>query len=428
MILEQATLDEAKKLIRRFENYARQLADEYQRRSRRPRRVLFHDSLLSVRTIGPWPRALTPTWCGPTRTVLHIRYGARCPIERMCHLPLSSTLFPRQAGGGGKFAFSRSPIALFLESFTEELMEKNRSRMSSRAYAYRDDLSAQDAIQYVAAEMRGQSRVFVAEYDFSKYFDNISHDYLQKILRDRQFLLSRAEKRVVDAFLCATPVPADRYQSSGGARRERGIPQGTSISLFLANVAAWELDRSLERLGVSFVRYADDTLIWSTDYAQLCRAVDALHEIAARIGSPDQLRKIRWDSSISAGGAPSELPGWAFIEYLGHKITASSVGMKERVVRRIKERVNDLLYFNLIREPELGTQHPDRLQRVDRDYVTYVWQVRRYLYGDISERRLRRFQARGVPRRRFRGVMSFFPLLDDDQQLEIETHGSCARR
>jgi len=44
---------------------------------------------------------------------------------------------------------------------------------------------------------------------------------------------------------------------TGSPRRERGIPQGTSISLFLANVAPWDLDRSLERLGVSFVRYAD---------------------------------------------------------------------------------------------------------------------------------------------------------------------------
>jgi hypothetical protein len=43
-----------------------------------------------------------------------------------------------------------------------------------------------------------------------------------------------------------------------------GIPQGTSISLFLANVAAYALDRRLETLGVGFVRYADDTIIWST--------------------------------------------------------------------------------------------------------------------------------------------------------------------
>jgi RNA-directed DNA polymerase len=414
--LEQATLDEAKKLIRRFENYARQLADEYQRRSRRTTGTV---PRLNLKRPHYWSLA---AGFDPYLVRAHadcIAHSVWGKVSDRTYVPFTPVQhFVPKAGGGRRevcvFQVADSAVSRIVY---EGLMEKNRARMSSRAYAYRDDLSAHDAIQFVAAELRGQNRVFLADYDFSKYFDNISHDYLQKILRDRQFLLSRAEKRVVDAFLCATPIPADRYQSSGGARREHGIPQGTSISLFLANVAAWELDRSLERLGVSFVRYADDTLIWSTDYAQLCRAVDALHEIAARIGSPINFEKSSGIRLLVPEGAPSELPRLGVIEYLGHKITASSIGMKERAVRRIKERVTELLYFNLIREPELGTQHPDRLQRVDRDYVTYVWQVRRYLYGDISERRLRRFQARGVPRRRFRGVMSFFPLLDDDQQL-----------
>jgi hypothetical protein len=140
--------------------------------------------------------------------------------------------------------------------------------------------------------------------------------------------------------------------------------------------------------------------------------------MATRIGSPINLEKSGGIRLLVPAGAPSELTRVDSIEYLGHRITSSSIGVKDRVVRRIKERVTELLYFNLIREAEAGTQHPGRLQRVDRDYVTYVWQVRRYLYGDISERRLRRFQARGVPRRRFRGVMSFFPLLDDQRQLE----------
>jgi len=296
-------------------------------------------------------------------------------------------------------------------------MEKNRPRMSSRAYAYRDDITAQDAIQYIAAEVRGQSRIFLAEYDFSKYFDNISHDYIQKILHDQQFLITRVEKSVVDAYLHATPTPTSAYDPNGEPKRERGIPQGTSISLFLANIAAWDLDRSLERLGVSFVRYADDTAVWSTDYAQLCRAVDTLHEMASRIGCPINLEKSKGIRLLVPPGAPSELTRVDSIEYLGHRITSSSTGMKDRVVQRIKERIRQLAYFNLIREPEAGTQNLTRLQKVDKDYVTYIWQLRRYLYGDISERRLRRFQARGVPRRRFRGAMSFFPLLNDHKQL-----------
>jgi hypothetical protein len=414
--LEKAIRDEAEKLIRRFENYARQLADEHQRRSRRTTQSV---SRLTLRRPHYWSLRdgfnpyLVRARSGCIAHTVSSKVAGRtyAPFTPVQH-------FVPKAGGGRRevsvFQVADSAVSCLIY---ESLMEKNRSRMSSRAYAYRDDVTAQDAIQYVAAEMRSQSRVFVAEYDFSKYFDNISHDYLQKILRDRQFLLTRVEKAVVDAFLRTGAVAANNYQTSGVVRRVRGIPQGTSISLFLANVAAWELDRSLERLGVSFVRYADDTLICSTDYAQLCRAVDALHEMAARIGSPINLEKSGGIRLLVPKGAPSELPPVGAIEYLGHRITLGSVGMKDRVVLRIKERINQLLYFNLIREPQAGTQDVVRLGKVDRDYVVYVWQVRRYLYGDISERRLRRFQTKGVPRRRFRGVMSFFPLLEDHEQL-----------
>ena len=414
--LEIAIRDESGKLIRRFENYARQLADEHQRRSRRTTQSV---SRLTLRRPHYWSlhKGFDPFFVRSRADC--VAHTVEDKLYKRAYAPFTPVqhFVPKASGGRREVCVFQVADSAASRVVYESLIEKNRSRMSSRAYAYRDDVTAQDAIQYVAAEMRAQSRIFVAEYDFSKYFDNISHDYLQKILRDRQFLLTRIERSVVEAFLQTGPVPANNYQPGGGARRERGIPQGTSISLFLANVAAWELDRSLERLGVSFVRYADDTLIWSTDYAQLCRAVDTLHEMASRIGSPINLEKSGGIRLLVPKGAPSELPPVESIEYLGHRITLSSVSMKEKVILRIKKRVNQLLYFNLIREPEAGTQNTERLGRVDRDYVTYVWQVRRYLYGDISERRLRRFQARGAPRRRFRGIMSFFPLLEDHQQL-----------
>ena len=133
-----------------------------------------------------------------------------------------------------------------------------------------------------------------------------------------------------------------------------------------------------------------------------------LHKVAERIGAPINMTKSSGIRLLVPEGAPAEIKSTTEVEYLGHRVTPQSVGIKDRVVARIKKRINELLYFNLIREPAARTQDLGRLQTVDRDYVTYIWQVRRYLYGDISERVLRRFEARGVPRRRFRGVLSFF--------------------
>lgn len=53
----------------------------------------------------------------------------------------------------------------------------------------------------------------------------------------------------------------------------------------------------------------------------------------------------------------------------------------------------------------------------DRDYAVTIARLRRYLYGDLSEREVRKYQAQGAPLRRFKGVMAAFPLLDDTEAL-----------
>jgi len=44
------------------------------------------------------------------------------------------------------------------------------------------------------------------------------------------------------------------------------------------------LDRRLERLGVGFARYADDTLIWSESYDGIGRAANALEDAGVEMG------------------------------------------------------------------------------------------------------------------------------------------------
>ena len=121
---------------------------------------------------------------------------------------------------------------------------------------------------------------------------------------------------------------------------------------------------------------------------------------------------------LTADGAPAEFNRTTSIDFLGHSFRLNQVSIKLAVEKKIKTRIQKLIYYNLIRAPKLGIQNPARLARVDRDYATYIWQLRRYLYGDVSERSVRRFYRRGVPAKRFRGVMSFFPFVDCAEQLE----------
>ena len=409
---------EAAKLIARFESYARQLSDEG---ARRQRRTIFTEPKLELRRPAYWPlaRGFDPY---VVRANAHrISHSIADRIHRNAYEPRNPALHhvPKASGGLREICvFQIADSAVSREIF-KSLMRKNKNKLSSRAYAYRDDIGVHDAVQYLAAELRDKRRVFIAEYDFSNYFDSISHDHIRRTLRDKRFLLTAREEKIIDGFLrVGTPRPKEAYTETGGPERVTGIPQGTSISLFLANVAAWELDRSLESLGVSFARYADDTLIWSADYAQVCKAVDVLYNLAERIGAGVNLKKSGGVRLLVPEGAPAEFSSTTSIDYLGHRFHLDRVGIKQSLIVKIKKRIQKLIYFNLLRAPKLNEQHRSRLGRVDRDYTAYIWQLRRYMYGNVSERTIRRFRLRGVPPQRFRGVMSYFPFVDAGDELE----------
>ena len=189
-------------------------------------------------------------------------------IRTSSYEPSPSLLLPIPKPGGGsrEISISTVPDAAVAYWLGSRLIKRNSYRFSSYTYAYRADRNAHHAIEHLMAYIRGRPRLFVLEYDFAKYFDSIRHDYLYRTL-DEHFLVSPRELHLLKKFLAnshAKSVPD--YQAGTFMPRKVGIPQGSNISLFLANVACFELDREIEQIGVTFARYADDTLIVCDDY------------------------------------------------------------------------------------------------------------------------------------------------------------------
>ncbi|QZS47427.1 hypothetical protein K6966_00350 [Enterobacter cloacae complex sp.] len=79
-------------------------------------------------------------------------------------------------------------------------------------------------------------RMFIAEFDFSDFFGTIEHRFLFEQFNLNGFYISQEEKYIIKAFL---------------AERSVGIPQGTSISLFLANLCCWNFDQALGKVRIS---------------------------------------------------------------------------------------------------------------------------------------------------------------------------------
>ncbi|PEO58307.1 reverse transcriptase domain-containing protein [Bacillus wiedmannii] len=290
--------------------------------------------------------------------------------------------------------------------FYNRLLSKNKHRFSSFSYAYRNDRNVHYAIQDIALDIKANPRMFVAEFDFRDFFGSINHDYLIEQLNQNGFLISEFEKTGIKVFLDHFP---------------KGIPQGTSISLFLANIACWRLDKKLELEGLRFARYADDTVIWSESYTKICKSFDIMQDFSRETGVEINFDKSHGISLLSKKGMPSEFySDKNSIEFLGYQLSGDTVSIKPNSVNKIKQHISYLLYKNLIqplnKTPLQSVKIPS--DNNDSHFVTAIMQIRRYLYGNLSEYMLKNYLNGSYKRLNFKGVMSFYPLIDDEEQMK----------
>jgi RNA-directed DNA polymerase len=416
-ITEEHLLEECRKLIQKHERYGRELRKEDVRRKRRV------TSPNAGRILRPsyWEvdKGFDPYYV--RSNVSSIVYAINRALSARDYAPRPPIAHKVAKSSGGTRTVSIFQIAdsVVSRELFKSLSAKNRALMSARSYAYRDDLSTHDAIQYVSSEFRTDERLFIAEYDFSSYFDSISHQHLWDVLDGHNFLMTAPERRVVEAFLGTVLEDESSYGTEPMSEREPiGIPQGTSLSLFLANVAAWQMDRSLEKIGVGFVRYADDTLIWSRDYGQINEAVNVLKRESARIGASLNRKKSEGVRLFVPLGEKSEIRSTDTVDFVGYRFSRGAVGMNHSVEKRIKSRIQYLIWANLLQPLQQGGFAGKRVSPpIDRDYVVLLGQIRRYLYGHYSEAKVRQLERGATKRVRFPGVLSYFPLASDQEQL-----------
>lgn len=320
-------------------------------------------------------------------------------------LPPHCKKIPKPGGGERELTVYQIPDAAVSTYFYYRLLNKNRHRFSSFSYAYRSDRNVHFAIQDIAVDIGQNARTFIAEFDFSDFFGSIERAFLFAQLHENGFLVSPEEERVIRAFLKG---------------RDRGIPQGTSLSLFLANLVCWKLDKSFEKSGLKFARYADDTVIWSQSYTSICESFNIVNAFSREAGVAINVKKSDGISLLSKDGLAAEISSKSFFNFLGYSIGVERVSIREKTVNRIKKEVSYLLYRNLVQplknKPLRGLIIPAN----DRDVALLVaiMQIRRYLYGGLLHRDIVDYIKGRKKTLHFKGVMSFYPLLNDVAQLK----------
>jgi len=198
----------------------------------------------------------------------------------------------------------------------------------SSSHGFRRDRGAHTAIAEAKRYVE-QGHGIVVDLDLAKFFDRVNH----------QRLLNRLGQRVSDGrilklvhrMLKAKVVMPDGTRVS----TEEGTPQGGPLSPLLSNVVLDELDWELERRGLHFVRYADDTNIFVRSWRAGHRVLESTRRfIEGRL-------RLKLNEEKTTVDRPGEL------HFLGFRLTRDREGQVEvhlsaRTVQRLNRRIREL--------------------------------------------------------------------------------------
>jgi len=402
--LLKSILTECNKLIARHHRYHNSLHLEHERNKKRIRDAL--PKRIEIPSYWESSNLFNPFYV-KKRAESIARSIAR-KIESQSYMPHSpySTTIPKKDGGTRNISVYEIPDAAVSNYLFYSLMNKNKHRFSSFSYAYQQDRNVHFAIQDIVVELQRQDRLFISEFDFSDFFGSIKHSYLFQQFFKNGFLISKQDENIIRQFLSI---------------RKIGISQGTSLSLFLANLSCWKLDRAFENEGLRFARYADDTVVWSKRYDKICKSYEIIKQFSDETGININLKKSDGISLLLRPGVPSEFDRTKYnFNFLGYCISVDKVSIRDESVMKIKAHISYLLYRNLI-QPINGSvlrsvEVPNRDD--DRDLFVAIQQIRRYLYGNLTDQLLEDYTSGKIGRLTFKGLMSFYPLVTDEEQLK----------
>jgi len=164
--------------------------------------------------------------------------------------PVREVEIPKSGGGVRKLGIPSVLDRFIQQCILQVLQPMFDPTFSEHSHGFRPGRSAHDAVREAQKYIQEGKRV-VADVDLEKFFDNVNFDVLlgrlAKRIKDKRML--GLIRRYLEAGIMVNGVVMERYQ---------GTPQGGPLSPLLANVLLDEVDKELERRGLSFVRYADD--------------------------------------------------------------------------------------------------------------------------------------------------------------------------
>jgi len=237
--------------------------------------------------------------------------------------PVRRVEIPKPDGGTRMLGIPRVQDRWIQQMLLQTLQPIFDPTFSGHSYGFRPGPGAHDAVR--AAQGCVQSgKQWVVDMDITKFFDRVNHDILMNRIGQR--IGDKRVLRLIGNYLRAGVMTEGVAVSS-----QEGAPQGGPLSPLLANIYLDELDKELQKRGLSFSRYADDCNIHVGSQRAAQRVLEGISQWISR-----ELR-LEVNASKSGTGRPWER------KFLGFRINQKGhIEAAPQSVERWKDKVREL--------------------------------------------------------------------------------------
>lgn len=327
-------------------------------------------------------------------------------------------LIPKPDGSKRSIMAFSIPDAALANVVLRRARERNLKRLSPSSFAYHPDKNVFDAIIALNSYDR-KGKVFAIQIDFEKYFDSIPSWYLKQQINDASKLsLTPHEKHIFTSFLHHKYSEYDVYSNNQHKRRVIGTPQGSSVSLLLANIANHDLDAALSASSGKFVRFADDVVALCDNYNQAKSIEDCFFNHCQISGLKLNTKKSPGIAIISSQN--QEMRNYEYFDYLGYRFNDDGLSIPDKTITKIKQKISRLTNIYLLYYLRFGfnPSRSSQKESFDWDLLGLIYEIRNFLYGGLSEEDISTFLAKGKRLSRMQGLMGFYCLIENPKKLK----------